>query len=91
MIGTSRIPGFYNFSIDERRRKIAELAGLSEDEINLLSKEGNLSLEIADRMVENVIGTMAYPFSVALNFLIDNKEYIIPMVIEETSVVAAAS
>jgi hydroxymethylglutaryl-CoA reductase len=91
MVETSRIPGFYNLSIDERRRKIAELTGLSEDEISLLSKEGNISLEIADRMVENVIGTMAYPFSVALNFLIDNREYIVPMVIEETSVVAAAS
>jgi len=91
MVETSRIPGFYNLSIDERRRKIAELTGLSEDETSLLSKEGNLSLEIADRMVENVIGTMAYPFSVALNFLIDNREYIVPMVIEETSVVAAAS
>jgi len=91
MVGTSRIPGFYNLSIDERRKKIAELTGLSEDEVSLLSKEGNLSIEVADRMVENVIGTMAYPFSVALNFLIDNREYIVPMVIEETSVVAAAS
>ncbi|MEM1557190.1 MAG: hydroxymethylglutaryl-CoA reductase, degradative [Thermoproteota archaeon] len=91
MVETSRIPGFYNLSINGRQKKIAELAGLSEEEVNLLSKEGNLSLEIADRMVENVIGTMAYPFSVALNFLIDNKEYIVPMVIEETSVVAAAS
>jgi len=91
MSGTSRIPRFYNLSIEERRRKIAELTGLNQDEVELLSKEGNLSLEIADRMVENVIGTMSYPFSVALNFLIDGNEYIIPMVIEETSVVAAAS
>ncbi|MDW8034046.1 MAG: hydroxymethylglutaryl-CoA reductase, degradative [Nitrososphaerota archaeon] len=91
MGGTSRIPGFYNLSIEERRSKIAEFAGLTPEEVELLSKEGNLSLEIANRMVENVIGTMAYPFSVALNFLIDGKEYIIPMVIEETSVVAAAS
>ncbi|MBO3769755.1 MAG: hydroxymethylglutaryl-CoA reductase, degradative [Thermoproteota archaeon] len=88
---TSRIPGFYNLSIEERRSKIAEFAGLTPEEVELLSKEGNLNLEIADRMVENVIGTMAYPFSVALNFLIDGKEYVIPMVIEETSVVAAAS
>jgi hydroxymethylglutaryl-CoA reductase len=91
MIGTSRIPGFYNLSIEERRRKIAELTGLVKEDVELLSKEGNLSPEIADRMVENVIGTIAYPFSVALNFLIDGKDYIVPMVIEETSVVAAAS
>ncbi|MEM3712172.1 MAG: hydroxymethylglutaryl-CoA reductase, degradative [Thermoproteota archaeon] len=88
---TSRIPGFYNLSIEERRSKIAEFAGLTPDEVDLLSREGNLNLGIADSMVENVIGTMAYPFSVALNFLIDDREYIVPMVIEETSVVAAAS
>ncbi|MBO3753272.1 MAG: hydroxymethylglutaryl-CoA reductase, degradative [Candidatus Brockarchaeota archaeon] len=88
---TSRIPGFYNLSVAERLGRIVGYAGLMEEEAKLLSKEGNLSLETADRMVENVIGTMAYPFSVALNFLIDGKEYIVPMVIEETSVVAAAS
>lgn len=91
MMRTSRIPGFYNLSVAERLSRIVEYTGLTEEEAKLLSKEGNLSLEIADRMVENVIGTMAYPFSVALNFLIDGKEYIVPMVIEETSVVAAAS
>lgn len=91
MAKASRIPGFYNLTIDERLRKMAELVELAEEEVKLLSKEGNLSLEIANRMVENVIGTMAYPFSVALNFLIDGKEYVVPMVIEETSVVAAAS
>jgi hydroxymethylglutaryl-CoA reductase len=91
MAKTSRIAGFYNLTIDERLRKMAELAELNEEEVKLLSKEGNLSLEIANRMVENVIGTMAYPFSVALNFLINGKEYLVPMVIEETSVVAAAS
>lgn len=88
---TSRIPGFYNLSIEERLKKIIEFAGLTEEEAKLLSKEGNLSLEISDKMVENVIGTMAYPFSVAPNFLIDGKDYVVPMVIEETSVVAAAS
>ncbi|MEM2088187.1 MAG: hydroxymethylglutaryl-CoA reductase, degradative [Thermoproteota archaeon] len=91
MAKTSRMPGFYNLGVEERLRRIAESVELTDDEAKLLSKEGNLSLEIANRMVENVIGTMAYPFSVALNFLIDSKEYVIPMVIEETSVVAAAS
>lgn len=91
MAKTSRMPGFYNLGVEERLKRIAESVELTDDEAKLLSKEGNLSLEIANRMVENVIGTMAYPFSVALNFLIDNKEYVVPMVIEETSVVAAAS
>ncbi len=56
-----------------------------------MRKVGNLDLSIADRMIENVIGTMAYPFSVAVNFLINGRDYLIPMVIEEPSVVAAAS
>jgi len=70
---------------------VAEFSGLSEDERNLLIKEGNLDLEVADRMIENVIGTMAYPFAVAVNFLINGKDYMVPMVLEEPSVVAAAS
>lgn len=91
MSKTSRIPGFYNLTPEERLRRVAEFAELTEEEVRMLSEEGNLSLDIANRMVENVIGTMAYPFSVALNFLIDGKDYLVPMVIEETSVVAAAS
>lgn len=88
---TSRIPGFYKLSIHERLKIVSEFSGLSEEEKNLLIKEGNLDLEIADRMIENVIGTMAYPFAVAVNFLINGKEYMVPMVLEEPSVVAAAS
>ncbi len=91
MTKSSRIPGFYKLPVEERLKKVAEFANLSEEEIELLKKEGNLSLEIADRMIENVIGTMAYPFGIATNFLINGKEYLIPMVIEEPSVVAAAS
>ncbi len=88
---TSRIPGFYKLTIDERLKKVAEFANLTEEEISLLKKVGNLELDIADRMIENVIGTMAYPFAVAVNFLINGKDYLVPMVLEEPSVVAAAS
>ncbi len=88
---TSRIPGFYKLGIRERLEKVAEFAGLSEEEKALLLKEGNLDLKTADIMIENVIGTMAYPFAVAANFLINGKDYLVPMVIEESSVVAAAS
>lgn len=88
---TSRIPGFYKLSIEERLRKIAEFAELTGEEVELLRKVGNLDLEIADRMIENVIGTMAYPFAVAVNFLINGRDYMVPMVLEEPSVVAAAS
>jgi len=88
---TSRIPGFYKLPIEERRRIVAEFAGLTEEEVKLLSNFGNLDPAIADRMIENVIGAMSYPLAVAVNFLINGKEYIVPMMIEEASVVAAAS
>lgn len=91
MSKSSRIPGFYKLSIDERLKIVADFAGLTQDEIELLKKVGNLDLSIADRMIENVIGTMAYPFAIAVNFLINGRDYLIPMVIEEPSVVAAAS
>ena len=88
---TSRIPGFYKLPIKERLEKVADFAGLTEEEKALLLKEGNLDFKTADIMIENVIGTMAYPFAVAVNFLINGKDYMVPMVIEESSVVAAAS
>jgi len=91
MSKSSRIPGFYNLSVEERLRKVAEFANLSEEEVKLLLNEGNIGLDLANRMIENVVGTMSYPFAIAPNFLIDGKDYLIPMVIEETSVVAAAS
>jgi hydroxymethylglutaryl-CoA reductase len=88
---TSRIPEFYKKPIEERRRIVAEFAGLTEEEVKLIGNFGNLDPEIADRMIENVIGAMSYPLAVATNFLINGKEYLVPMVIEEASVVAAAS
>ncbi|RUM33964.1 MAG: hydroxymethylglutaryl-CoA reductase, degradative [Archaeoglobus sp.] len=87
---SSRIPGFYKLSIEDRLEKVAEFADLSDKEKELLLRQG-LSLDIADRMIENVIGTFEFPLGIATNFLIDGKDYLIPMVIEEPSVVAAAS
>ncbi len=91
MAKTSRIPGFYKLSIDERIEIVKEFATLSEEEVQLLKKEGPLPLEVADKMIENVIGTWPLPFAVATNFLINGRDYLIPMAIEEPSVVAAAS
>ncbi len=90
-IKTSRIPGFYKLSIDERLKIVKEIAGLTNEEVNLLRNFGNLDPKIADSMIENVIGAMSYPFAVAVNFKINGKDYLVPMVIEEPSVVAAAS
>ncbi len=87
---SSRIPGFYKLSVEDRLKKVAEFCGLNEEDKKLLLERG-LPLEIADRMIENVIGVFELPLGIATNFLIDGKDYLIPMVIEEPSVVAAAS
>ena len=91
MEGSSRIPGFYKKSVEERLEILMKLTDLSEEEIRYLSTFGNLDRKTADVMIENVVGTMAYPFAIATNFKVNGKDYLIPMVIEESSVVAAAS
>jgi len=77
--------------VEERTKIVADFAELSEDEAALPGSGGGLSVDIADRMIENVLGTMAYPFGVAVNFRINGRDYLIPMALEEPSVVAAAS
>jgi hydroxymethylglutaryl-CoA reductase len=88
---SSRISGFYKKPVNERIKIIAEKVGLSKDEIVTLKSSGGLSIEAADRMTENVVGSIAYPFSVAVNFRVNDKDYLVPMAGEEPSVVAAAS
>ncbi|RLI08981.1 hydroxymethylglutaryl-CoA reductase, degradative [Candidatus Bathyarchaeota archaeon] len=88
---SSRISGFYKKPVEERIRLVSEFAGLSDEDVSLLRSGGGLSLDVADRMIENVLGLMAYPFAVAVNFRINGRDYMVPMVLEEPSVVAAAS
>jgi len=88
---SSRLPGFHKLSIDERLRVVEEFASLTPDEVSLLRSGKPLSLELADRMVENVIGVLGMPLGIATNFLINGRDYLIPMAIEEPSVIAAAS
>ncbi len=88
--GSSRIPGFYRFAIDRRRRQLAELRELDEQELELFD-HGGIDREIADGMIENVVGTYALPLGVGLNFQVNGTDYLVPMAIEEPSVVAAAS
>lgn len=90
-VENSRIPGFYKKTIDERLSLVRDLVGLTDEEVETLKAWGNLEPKIADAMIENVIGSMSYPFAVATNFRINGKDYLVPMVIEESSVVAAAS
>ena len=90
-VDDSRLSGFYKLSVEDRRNKVAQLSGLSPEEIDALASHGELSEQAADRMIENVIGTMSLPVGVATNFVIDGKSYLIPFCVEESSVVAAAS
>lgn len=88
---TSRIPGFYKMSLEEKKGKIIELFDLEEAEQELLLSGESLPEAVADKMIENVIGTFGLPLGLGLNFLIDGKDYIIPMAVEEPSIVASAS
>ncbi|MEM3030781.1 MAG: hydroxymethylglutaryl-CoA reductase, degradative [Candidatus Micrarchaeia archaeon] len=87
---SSAIPGFYKLSIDERVRLVKEFAGLSEAEAGLL-KGCALPAETANRMIENVVGIHGLPLGIATYFTINGRDCLIPMALEEPSVVAAAS
>lgn len=89
-VDNSRLKGFYKLSIPERRAMLAELAGLSEEQVQAWA-DAELDEDVADRMIENVIGRYSLPIGVATNFIIDGEHYLIPFVVEEASVVAAAS
>ena len=88
----SRIPHFYKMSVDERVQAVHERGLLSDSDYQaLVTGEHTLKLSAADKMIENVIGVMGLPIGLGLNFLINNKDYVIPMVVEEPSIVAALS
>lgn len=91
MSKTSELSGFYKLSPEERLKIVRKFAGLSEEEAELLHRTGALELEQANRMIENVVGTTELPLGMTTNFLINDRDYLIPMAIEEPSVVAAAS
>jgi hydroxymethylglutaryl-CoA reductase len=89
-VENSRLKGFYKLSVPERRAKLAELAGLTDEQVKAWA-DAELDEGTADRMIENVIGRYSLPIGVATNFIIDGDHYLIPFVVEEASVVAAAS
>jgi hydroxymethylglutaryl-CoA reductase len=86
----SRISGFYNLTLDERRAKLAEASGQTPESL-LPFTTGGLSAESADHMIENVIGMYALPVGIGLNFMVNRRDVLIPFVVEEPSVVAGAS
>jgi hydroxymethylglutaryl-CoA reductase len=87
---TSRFPGFYRLALADRRRRLAAERELPEGAWTTLDT-GGLPLDIADGMIENVVGTYGLPFAVAVNFTVDHRDVLVPMAVEEPSVVAAAS
>ncbi len=91
MARTSRIPGFFKLSVEARRRAIAESADLNTHEVDAAVSHGGLDVATSDKTIENVIGVYALPFATTLNVRINGHDVIAPMVVEEPSVVAAAS
>lgn len=87
----SSYSGFYKLSPEERLNEVAEFTGLTEEDKAIISDANSMDIDKADHMIENVIGRFTLPMGVGLNFVINGKDYIIPMVSEEPSVVAAAS
>src|SRR5512132_3032940 len=87
---TSRISGFYNMTMDERRAQIVDAGALAPESL-LPFNTGGLSPEAADHMIENVIGLYTLPLGIALNFQVNGRDVLVPMTLEEPSVVAGAS
>src|SRR5437763_16641730 len=86
----SRLPGFYKLSVEERRELLRHRADLSEQELQTLDG-GGLDTASADRLVENVVGLYALPLGLGLNFRVNGRDVLVPMAVEEPSVIAAAS
>jgi hydroxymethylglutaryl-CoA reductase len=90
-VTNSRLPGFHKLPPIERTAEVQAQSSLSDSEIEALTSGSALSLELADKLIENVIGVYALPIGIAANFQINGRDVLIPMVIEEPSVVAGAS
>ena len=88
---TSSYSGFFKLSTEERMKEVAEFCGLTQEEQAILKDANSLDMDKADHMIENVIGRYTYPLGVAINVVINGKDYVIPMASEEPSVLAACS
>ena len=89
-MSSSRLPGFYKKNPSERRKIVSDLTGLSSSDAKCFDAL-SLTIDRADIMVENVIGTFGLPLAAAVNLICNDTEIIVPMVVEEPSVVAAIS
>src|SRR5687767_8752574 len=86
----SRIPGFYRLPLSSRRAELVRRAGLDEQDLRTLDC-GGLDAAEADRLVENAVGVYALPLGLGLNFRVNGRDFLVPMAVEEPSVIAAAS
>ncbi len=91
MAPTSRLPGFYKLPLAERRQVLARDHGLSGVELQAFEAAGGLTAAAADQMVENAVGVFALPLGLGLNFVVNGVPVLVPMAVEEPSVVAACS
>jgi len=91
MVKSSELSGFYKRSVSDRVKVVKEFMNLTDDDEALLHQTGPLSLDLANRMIENVITILPVPLGIATNFLINGQDRLVPMAIEEPSVIAAAS
>ena len=91
MTSSSEVPGFYKKKPSERLEYVKNFANLSDEETAAIGGYGALGEETANRMIENVVGTFPLPLGIAANFMVNKKEYMVPMAVEEPSVVAAAT
>ena len=90
--GSSRIPNFFRLNINQRIAALHQRGLLSQEDVQQLATGSHqVQLNVADKMIENVIGVFGLPMGVALNFLINNRDYVIPLVVEEPSIVAGLS
>jgi hydroxymethylglutaryl-CoA reductase len=87
----SRIPRFYKLALEARRKTLSNLLSIPAEQLSGALDTGGLSLASADKLVENVLGLYALPFGLALNVRINERDHLVPMVVEEPSVIAAAS
>ena len=91
MARSSDLQGFYKLPMEKRREIVKQYASLTDDEVKALANTGCLPPDLADHMIENVVGGYTYPLGIATNFRINGSDYLVPMALEEPSVVAAAS
>jgi hydroxymethylglutaryl-CoA reductase len=88
---SSRLPGFYKLKVAERIDTIARLCQLTTEEAAALFSQNGLTVETADQMIENAVGVFGLPLGLGLNFRVNARDYIVPMAVEEPSVIAAVS